>query len=125
MQRVLRTPWCRAVGILGAWLLTMQSLALPLLTAPAAESCCCAHREANCRCKVCSHGRELEAGTPVMKTCGATDVPAAVAGMSVALPTPGEQRRVAMVAPALPQARATEPPDHVREVPTPPPLQRV
>jgi hypothetical protein len=113
------------VGILGAWLLTLQSLALPLLSAPAAESCCCAHRDANCRCKVCSHGRELEAGTPVLRTCETTPAPAAILGVGVALPTPAETPRAQMVTPDVPQARAAEPTDHVREVPTPPPLQRV
>src|SRR5207302_9183073 len=72
LQRTLTIPWCRALAIAGVWVVAMEAVQLPLLTAPAAASCCCAHRgaDAKCQCRFCTHQRELESGKPVLKTCG-------------------------------------------------------
>ena len=111
-----------AVAALAACFLASQSAALSLLVTFGAE-CCCAHRDAHCRCKVCEHARELASGQPCLKSCGASSPDRAVLAHSdpvVPVPAPGTSV-------SLPLARvepriAAPPSDPPFEVPTPPPL---
>jgi hypothetical protein len=128
-RRVARRPNPRfrqrlatATALLVAFSFAAQSAGLPLLTSAAAAECCCAHRAAHCRCKVCEHARELASGQPCLKSCGAsTQDTAVIAHLDPAIPA------TALTAPAtalaLVEVRIAAPPlDPPFEVPTPPPL---
>jgi hypothetical protein len=118
--------WCRAVAVLAACAFAAQSAQLPMLAAAEAATCCCPHRTAEdaCGCPVCAHRRLLEAGCPVVETCGAgTHAPAIATLDAAVLPPAGCITLVpARAVPALPVVSA--PPEPAAEVPTPPPLAR-
>ena len=125
LQRLLRHRWARAFAIVGTYLLCLQSLSLPRLFAEGPAQCCCAHRDADCACKACTHDREVASGRPMMKSCGTTDDLAVTASLDDVLPAPAEAEPPPR--PALPTAlspRELPPPDPARDVPTPPPLAR-
>jgi hypothetical protein len=123
MRRLLLSRWARSLAIVGAWLLTLQSLGLTQMAyAEAAADCCCKAHDAACHCPVCAHHRAVESGKPFLKSCGSTADEVAVIVLDPSLPaaepTPAPRigaQRALDVAPALAEA----PP---REVPTPPPL---
>jgi hypothetical protein len=124
LRSALRTPWCRALAIAGVYVLTLQSMQLPLLAAETPASCCCAHRSGDekCACPMCAHRRETQSGKPFLKTCGAAAVAVAIVAPQIALPAV-VSASIDRPAPAPVRARVTSPPpDPALEVPTPPPL---
>lgn len=123
LLRLLRSPRARALAMVGAALLAVQSAGLPLAMGSWAE-CCCARKDAHCRCKVCEHARELESAMPSLRTCGVTAHAAAVVTMDPAFPAAAPRPAAAApvaTAEALPRPVPAAPP---LEVPTPPPLAR-
>jgi len=126
LRRTLTIPWCRALAVLGVWVIAMEAVQLPLLTAPGPASCCCAHHSADtkCQCRVCTHAREVESGKPVLKTCGSTDTASAVVSVSrdPAFPVVTFAPQTVAAPPAIELRLASPPPDPLLEVPTPPPL---
>ncbi len=142
LRRTLTIPWCRALAVLGVWVIAMEavqlplltapgpasccSVQLPLLTAPGPASCCCARHSADtkCQCRVCTHAREVESGKPVLKTCGSTDTAWAVVSVSrdPAFPVVTCAPQTVAAPPAIELRLASPPPDPLLEVPTPPPL---
>src|SRR2546427_1000226 len=90
LRRTLTIPWCRALAVLGVWVIAMEAVQLPLLTAPGPPSCCCAHHRADpkCHCRVCTHAREGAAGKPGLKPCGSTHTTRAVVSLSRRPPFP-------------------------------------
>jgi hypothetical protein len=115
----------RFAGAFLAVFVGLQSGAAVAVSDSAGASCCCKHpdRSVDCPCPACTHGRELEAGKPVLKTCNTGGGLEAVAFLPVAMLAPPEH--------ALPQAARRpssppfskpphEPPDF--DLDTPPPL---
>jgi hypothetical protein len=124
VQRLLHRPWARALAIVGVYLLALQSAGLPLLTMDAPAACCCGHKDSHCRCKVCTHAREVESGSPTLRTCGPTGAAAIAVTMDPAFPVDAaEPTSTPIAAPADLPVQAS-PPDPARDVPTPPPLAR-
>jgi len=122
LRSALRTPWCLAIAVV--YVLTLQSMQLPLLAAETPASCCCAHRSGDekCACPMCAHRRETQSGKPFLKTCGAAAVAVAFVAPQIALPAV-VSASIDRPAPAPVGARVTSPPpDPALEVPTPPPL---
>ncbi|TMA29697.1 MAG: hypothetical protein E6J78_01190 [Deltaproteobacteria bacterium] len=116
-----RRRWSCALAALGAWVLAMQSMGLPLLAAAPAAACCCARHDARCKCRSCTHARELESGQSCLRTCGSEEAGAVAPAIEPFVPR-------AVVLPASPPAReeifgsaAACPPVPPIEVPTPPP----
>jgi hypothetical protein len=128
LQRTLTISWCRALAILGVWVVAMEAAQLPLLTAPGAASCCCGHdsADAKCQCRVCTHAREVESGKPLLKTCGsaAPTQPAVSISRDPAFPVAMPAPQAVAAPPAIDLRLASPPPDPLLEVPTPPPLAR-
>jgi hypothetical protein len=115
----------RLAGALLALSVGLQSGAAIAIPGARVANCCCKPQDASvkCHCPSCTHGRELEAGNPVLKSCGGgTDLKAvALSPAPVLVGTEDvllEQRRQA-APPAVPE-RLNEPPD--LDVDTPPPL---
>ena len=124
LRSALRTPWCRALAIAGVYVLTLQSMQLPLLIAETPASCCCAHRAGDdkCACPMCAHRRETESGKPFLKTCSAAAMAVGIVAPQIALPVV-LSASIDRPAPAPVRVRVTSPPpDPALEVPTPPPL---
>jgi hypothetical protein len=128
LQRTLTIPWCRALVIAGVWVFAMEAVQLPLLTAPAAATCCCDHRSADskCQCRVCTHQRELESGRAVLKTCGTSSSAWVVVSIPrhPAIPAAVPAPQAVAALPAIDLQLPLPPPDPLFEVPTPPPLAR-
>jgi len=128
LQRTLAIPWCRALAIAGVWVVAMEAVQLPLLTAPAATSCCCAHRgaDAKCQCRFCTHQRELESGKPVLKTCGTSSSTWAIVSIprQPAIPPAAPPPQAVAALPSIDLQLPAPPLDPLFEVPTPPPLAR-
>jgi hypothetical protein len=126
-QRGLTAPWRRAVAIAAAWLLALNALGLPVLTAPQPASCCCQHQtgDPGCPCRICTHARELASNRPILKTC-----PMAANTATPVTPDPAFARPMFRASRATPPRLdvdvplACAPPDPICEVPTPPPLAR-
>ena len=128
LQRTLTIPWCRALVIAGVWVVAMEAMQLPLLTAPAAVSCCCGHRSADskCQCRFCTHQRELESGKPVLKTCGTSSSTWALVSIprQPAIPPAAPPPQAVAALPSIDLQLPAPPLDPLFEVPTPPPLAR-
>jgi hypothetical protein len=124
VQSLIRRPWARALAIVGTYLLTLQAAGIQRF-AIESEACCCAHMDAKCGCRVCSHNRELESGQPTMKSCGTTGESAVVV-LALDSFLPAELSSPPRVVPVEQPKGLVDlrPPDPVRDVPTPPPLAR-
>jgi hypothetical protein len=118
-------PARRFAGALVAVFVLLQSSATVTVWGSRVASCCCKHHDGSvkCRCPACAHGRELEAGCPVLKSCDsgsglkaeAFSRTAMLAAVERALPAPRRQ-----APPPILQDPLHEPPD--LDVDTPPPL---
>jgi len=115
----------RFAGALLALSVGLQSGAARAIPSARVASCCFEHQDGSvkCQCPSCTHGRELEARTPILGSCsGRADLEAVAFSPAPLLAAPErvlpEQRRHASP-PAVPQ-RLQEPPD--LDVDTPPPL---
>jgi len=128
LQGTLTIPWCRALVIAGVWVVAIEAMQLPLLTAPAAVSCCCGHRSADskCQCRFCTHQRELESGKPVLKTCGTSSSAWAIVSIprQPAIPPAAPPPQAVAALPSIDLQLPAPPLDPLFEVPTPPPLAR-
>jgi hypothetical protein len=119
MQR--RRPFTRLLGCLAAFALALE-VGVPVAAAAQLAACCCAHKDARCRCSICEHQRELAANIPCMKTCGGSP--------QTAIPMPFVAFEPPLASPVAPlplpdpvEMPVPDRPDSpVREVPTPPPL---
>ena len=123
LHRLLRSPRARALAALGAALLAVQSAGISLAIRSAPE-CCCARKDAHCRCKACTHARELESAVPSLTTCALTPAAAVLTAMDPAFPAEGPRPPAAApvaLAKGRPRPVPAAPP---LEVPTPPPLAR-
>jgi len=106
----------------------MEAIQLPRLTAPEPASCCCGHRSADaaCKCRFCTHAREVGAGKPVLKTCGSGGGAVALATVSKDLPfsVVDLSPRTPWKPPVVDLRLVSTPPEPLLEVLTPPPLLR-
>ena len=125
--RPASAAWSRALGVLASAFLALQAAGAPLLTTETSTSCCCAHRtgERGCKCKVCTHAREVEANVPLLKTCGSAGHASVPVALDPVLPEVSAAGPTA--APRLPldTPDPAAPPGPPREIPTPPPLARI
>jgi hypothetical protein len=110
------------LGALTACLLSLQAAGAVLQAPRESAPCCCKHHGVRCHCPACEHGREVESGSPLIKSCA----PGAPTWTPVA-PIDPLVPEAAVVLELAPQpVPHTEPPPLVAapapEVPTPPPL---
>ena len=113
----------RVVGLGIACFLSWQAVGI-LPAIKLAPACCCLRMQAEKkRCPVCAHGKDLESGQPLLKTCGsdgATSIPLAL--VSPVLPAAAAAKTVA-VKQSLPEdGNPPLAPAPSLEIPTPPPL---
>lgn len=127
LRRMVQGPRLasRLAGALLALSVGLQSGAAIAIPGARVANCCCKHPDASvtCHCPSCTHGRELEAGNPVLKSCGgATDLKAVAispAPMLVSIEHVLLEQGRQPAPPSVPE-RLNEPPD--LDVDTPPPL---
>ncbi len=124
LARLLGGRAARVLGALGAWLLAVQALGLPLVLGEPPEACCCAHKskDQKCGCRVCTHQRQMEAGQSALQSCAPDGTPDAVPPLAPFFPPAPVAVQTRPVAPRPQQEPPRAPPDFSPDVPTPPPL---
>jgi hypothetical protein len=115
----------RCAGALVAVFVLLQSSAIVTISGSRVAGCCCKHLDGSvqCRCPACVHGRELEGGSPVLKSCDS--------GSSLKAEAFSPTAMLAAVRRALPEPRRQAPPPSLPsplhepphlDIDTPPPL---
>jgi hypothetical protein len=124
LTSALAARWCRALAVAAVCVLALQSMRLPLLCGETRPACCCPHHgaDADCKCPVCSHQREVQSGKPYFKTCGHSAETVAVTTFAPAVPVAKVSTRKSPVRLPVPSRAESPPTGPALDVPTPPPL---
>ena len=124
LTSALVARWCRALAVIAVCVFSLQSMRLPLLTAGPRAACCCHHHaeDADCKCPVCAHQREMQSGKPYFKSCSQPDEPIALTSLAPAIPVVKAVARKSPVWMPVPSRAESPPPGPALDVPTPPPL---
>ena len=113
----------RAIGLLAACLLSFEAVGVVPAIGRTPACCCLRLLAEKRRCPVCAHGKEIDSGQPVLKTCGLHDATSLPRASFLPAAPPPMAETVTMARQPLPQ---DEPialvPAPSPDVPTPPPL---